>query len=74
MILRHSIQESARSLVKRITDTVSAPIDFSIGDTVDIGISVGMTSSADDGIDSMATLLAKADQELYRAKRKRNDC
>jgi diguanylate cyclase (GGDEF)-like protein len=48
--------------------SVSAPITLSSGDTIGVGISIGMAEYADD-VESVATLLAHADQALYQAKK-----
>jgi diguanylate cyclase (GGDEF)-like protein len=55
-------------LAQRIHEAVSEPITLSSGETINIGISIGIATYTDN-IDSMAKLLAKADQALYEAKR-----
>ena len=47
---------------------MASPITLSSGDTVGVGISVGM-AAYDDDIESVRTLLAQADQALFEAKR-----
>lgn len=70
VFMRQSVEDSAESLAKRIVEVVSAPIILPTGDEVSIGISVGIATYTDT-IDSMATLLAQADQALYEVKRKK---
>jgi diguanylate cyclase (GGDEF)-like protein len=70
VFMRPSANDSAESLAKRIVEAVSAPITLSTGDKVSVGISVGIAIYSD-AIDSMANLLAQADQALYEAKRKK---
>lgn len=68
IFMRPSPEDSAESLANRISDAVSAPITLSTGEKISIGISIG-TASYIDAIDSVATLLAHADQALYKVKR-----
>lgn len=70
IFMRPSVEDSAESLARRIVEAVSAPITLSTGDKVSVGISVGIAIYSD-AIDSMANLLAQADQALYEAKRKK---
>lgn len=70
IFMRQSVEESVESLAKRIVEVVSAPITLSTGDTVSVGISIGIATYTD-AIDSMAALLAQADQALYEDKRKK---
>jgi diguanylate cyclase (GGDEF)-like protein len=70
VFMRPSAEDSAESLAKRIVEAVSAPISLPTGDKVSIGISVGIATHTD-AIDSMAALLAQADQALYEDKRKK---
>jgi diguanylate cyclase (GGDEF)-like protein len=67
VVMRHGAQESAQALAKRIVQAVCAPITLSSGDTIGVGISVGIASYTDD-IDSTGTLLKHADQALFQAK------
>ena len=62
--------KSAKMLVRRITEAVCAPIALSSGDTLCVGISVGIASCTR-AVDSPISLLAQADQALYRRKRER---
>ena len=68
IFMRPSPEDSAESLANRICGVVSAPITLSTGEKISVGISIG-TANYIDTIDSVATLLAKADQALYRVKR-----
>jgi diguanylate cyclase (GGDEF)-like protein len=68
VIMRHGAKESAQVLAKRIVKAVSAPITLQSGDTIGVGISVGMAAYADD-IESVATLLTQAELALGQAKR-----
>ncbi len=70
VIMRQATRGSIESLVDRIVRAVSMPIGLTTGKTVSIGISVGIAPYTD-ATDSMATLLARADQALYDAKRKK---
>ncbi len=70
IFMRQSNEDSAETLARRIIEVVAAPITLSTGDTVSVGISVGIATYTDAN-DSMATLLAKADQALYEDKRKK---
>ncbi|KXS30672.1 MAG: Diguanylate cyclase with GAF sensor [Candidatus Gallionella acididurans] len=72
IFMRPSVENSAESLAKRVIDVVSAPIILSTGDKVSVGISIGIATYTD-AIDSMATLMAQADQALYEDKRKNGD-
>ena len=71
VLMRESTQDSAESLAKRIVAAVTAPIILSTGDTVSVGISIGMAAYTNVN-DSMATLLAHADQAHYEVKRQKN--
>jgi diguanylate cyclase (GGDEF)-like protein len=68
VVMRHGAKDSAQVLAKRIVKSVSAPITLSSGDTIGVGISVGMAAYSDD-VDAVSTLLAQADQALYQAKK-----
>ena len=69
IFMRQSAGASAEFLAKRIMEVVSAPIMLATGDKVSIGISIGFATYSD-ATDSIATLLAQADQALYAIKRK----
>lgn len=70
VLLRESSKESTELLIKRIFEVVSAPIKLASGDTVRVGISIGIASFENE-TDSMASLLARADKSLYEMKRKK---
>lgn len=63
-----SAQQSAEVLAKRIVEAVRAPITLSTGDTVSVGISIGMATYTR-AVESITDLLAQADSALYAAKR-----
>ena len=69
IIIRDGTQESVAALSERITQAMAAPITFSSGDEIGVGISIGM-ATYNDAIDSQYTLLAQADSALYQAKRR----
>lgn len=69
MIIREGSPVSAQALTQRITQAMSTPIRLPSGDMVGIGISIGM-ATYNDAIDSQYSLLAQADSDLYRAKRR----
>jgi len=68
VVMRHGAQDSAQVLARRIVKAVSQPLNLSTGDTVGVGISVGIAAYTD-AVASMATMLAQADQALYKAKK-----
>lgn len=68
VVMRHGAKDSAQILAKRIVKAVSAPIRLSTGDEIGVGISIGM-AAYNDRVDSVAMLLAQADQALYQAKK-----
>lgn len=68
VVMRHGGRDDAQVLARRIVRAVAGPITLSSGDTVGVGISVGM-AAYDDDIESVRTLLAQADQALFEAKR-----
>lgn len=69
MIIREGSDASAQSLAQRIQQVMSVPVTLADGTKIDVGISIGMATYTND-IDSPYTLLAKADSDLYRAKRR----
>lgn len=69
MVIREGSRESAESLAQRILQVMETPVMLTNGNKIDVGISIGMATYTDD-IDSPYTLLAKADADLYRAKRR----
>lgn len=68
VVMRHSNPEAAAALAQRMITAVQLPMMLASGDTVRVGISVGMASYTED-ITSASALLAQADQALYRAKK-----
>ena len=68
VVMRHGAKEEAQILAKRIVSSVSQPIKLSTGDTVGVGISVGI-AAYDDTVLSVPMLLGQADQALYQAKK-----
>ena len=69
LFMRQNEDESVEKLARRITEVVSAPIVLSTGESVRVGISMGMAKFTD-AVNSLDTLLAHADQALYKIKRK----
>lgn len=67
ILLRQSGDDSTETIARRIIDTVSKPITLSTGDTVTVGISIGISKYTNTD-DSLATLLSHADDALYIAK------
>lgn len=67
VVMRHGAKDSAQILAKRIVKSVSQPITLSTGDTVGVGISVGI-AAYDDTVLSVPMLMRQADQALYQAK------
>jgi diguanylate cyclase (GGDEF)-like protein len=72
IVMRHGDQASATALAQRIVKSVRQPIELSTGQTVRIGVSVGMASNTDN-VPSASALLARADKALYEAKRQSAD-
>lgn len=68
VIMRDGDATAAQALARRIVRAVSQPITLSSGDVVGVGVSVGMAAYSDQ-VTSVRTLLARADQALYEAKK-----
>ncbi len=68
LLLRQGDMASAELLAARIADEVRTPITLSNGHRVSVSISIGIARSSA-CVNSMALLLANADQALYGAKR-----
>ncbi len=68
VVMRHGAKDSAEVLAKRIVRSVCQPITLPTGDTVGVGISVGI-AAYNDSVESVRALLAQADQALYDAKK-----
>lgn len=69
VFIRPGAEDSAESLSCRIIEAVSTPITLSNGKNVNVGISIGIASYANE-TDSVASILTRADQALYKAKHK----
>jgi len=72
VVVRGGTQESAESLSKRIDEAMSPPIDLPDGKQVSVGISIGIATYTDSDETHLA-LIARADRELYQAKRLRRE-
>lgn len=72
IVMRSADQASATALAERIVERVGRPIALSTGQTVRIGVSVGVATHTD-GVPSAAALLARSDRALYEAKRESRD-
>lgn len=68
VVIRGGTQDSANRLCSRISEAMSSPIDLPGGEQVSIGISIGIATYTDSDETHLA-LLARADRELYQAKR-----
>jgi len=64
-------RQAIENLVNKLTGTVAEPIQYN-EHTLQIGVSTGVAVFPDEG-ESSTALLAKADREMYRAKRKNRD-
>lgn len=69
VVMRHGAEESAAVLSKRITQAIAAPVDLTTGDTVGVGISIGMAAYSD-RIGSGAELVKLASDSLNQSKRR----
>ena len=67
IFMRQSDNVTSELIAARIKDEVRKPITLSSGMHVTVGISIGI-SAYTDAVESVALLLALADQELYKAK------
>lgn len=67
VVMRHGDQASAEMLVSRMVNAVKEPITLASGDTVGVGISVGI-AAYDDSVASSAMLLSQAHEALSHAK------
>ncbi|SMH51077.1 GGDEF domain-containing protein [Mesorhizobium australicum] len=68
VILPLTGREETAFVAKRLIATISRPFEIGIGDTIQLGVSIGSAYAPDDGLDP-AILLASADEALYAAKR-----
>lgn len=67
IFMRQSDDVTSELIASRVKDVVRMPIVLSSGKQVTVGISIGI-SAYTDTIESVASLLTLADQELYKAK------
>lgn len=67
VVMSHGDQNSAEVLVSRIVSAVTEPILLASGDSVGVGISVGI-AAYDDSVASAAALLSQAQEALRHAK------
>lgn len=67
VVMRHGDQSSAEMLVSRMVNAVKEPITLTSGDSVGVGISVGI-AAYDDSVASSAMLLSQAHEALRHAK------
>jgi diguanylate cyclase (GGDEF)-like protein len=72
IVMRSADRASATALGERIVDRLRWPVALSTGQTVTIGVSVGLATHTE-GVPSAAALLAQADRALYAAKRESRD-
>ncbi|HEX5312940.1 sensor domain-containing diguanylate cyclase [Aquabacterium sp.] len=69
VVMRHGAEEAASVLSQRITKAIAVPIDLTTGDTVGVGISIGMAAYSDQ-ILSGADLVKRATESLNQSKRR----
>ncbi|HET8869653.1 MAG TPA: sensor domain-containing diguanylate cyclase [Aquabacterium sp.] len=69
VVMRHGAEDAAAVLSKRVVQAISQPIDLTTGDTVGVGISIGM-AAYDDQVCSGQELVKKASESLQLAKRR----
>lgn len=67
VIMRHSQQQTAETVARRMIATIATPITLAGGDVVRIGVSVGLSTCTED-VDSASVLMRQADSALYQAK------
>ncbi len=67
VVMRHGDQSSAEVLVSRMVGAVKEPIALASGDSVGVGVSVGI-AAYDDSVVSAAALLSQAHEALRHAK------
>jgi diguanylate cyclase (GGDEF)-like protein len=67
VVMRQGDSSAADMLVSRIASTVKEPILLSSGDSVGVGISVGV-AAYDDSVESTAALLSRAQDALRQAQ------
>ncbi|MGE5451348.1 MAG: diguanylate cyclase [Acidobacteriota bacterium] len=69
VVMRHGAEESAAVLSKRISQAISVPVDLTTGDTVGVGISIGLAAYSD-RIGSGDELVKLASESLTQSKRR----
>ena len=68
-VLVQRAARNAEAMAERIVQSISAPYDVD-GQTIELGVSVGVAVAPDDGRTAEA-LLSRSDRALYRAKESR---
>lgn len=69
VVMRHGAEDAAEVLSKRITKAIAEPIELTTGDTVGVGISIGM-AAYHDMIGSGVELVDEANLSLAQTKRR----
>ncbi len=69
VVMRHGAEDAATVLSQRIAKAIAVPIDLTTGDTVGVGISIGM-AAYDDQVISGADLVKRASESLNQSKRR----
>lgn len=69
VVMRHGAEDAAEVLSKRIAKAIAEPIELTTGDTVGVGISIGM-AAYHDMIGSGAELVDEANLALTQTKRR----
>jgi GGDEF domain-containing protein len=67
--MRHGSQQSGNVLRQRVLDALEQPLTLSSGETLRIGISVGMAAYTDE-TESVPELLAQANSSMLRSRRR----
>ncbi|WP_322629149.1 sensor domain-containing diguanylate cyclase [Halothiobacillus sp.] len=70
LFMREGQGAPANALASRLAEAIAAPLTLPSGETLQMGISIGISAYTDD-IDSVATLINRADQAMYEVKRGR---
>jgi len=68
-VLVQRVADDAEAMAMRIVQSISAPYDVD-GQTIELGVSVGVAVAPDDGR-TVEALLSRSDRALYRAKERR---
>ena len=69
VVMRHGAEESADILSKRIAKAISVPVELTTGDTVGVGMSIGV-GAYHDMVVSSDELVQQASDSLNQAKRR----